>query len=224
MQPLQPFIDFKVRYDIILTTVQQQVDCGGVGRVDDKRWAILTACQRLLEDSGSITIDKVASAAGVAKGTVYLYFDSKQELIQQTFLLSIEEISTIMEQAAAAISGTNFERLSAMINAHYEAVHGKMMLLQRLFGEEPEFSRRPLRGQALELLRAVKKIESQYMDVLSAGITGGEFRPHNVQLTAAAIMAMINNLSAGEIFWPQENHQDILPELLQFILQGIAAE
>ena len=62
-----------------------------------------------------------------------------------------------MEQAAAAISGTNFERLSAMINAHYEAVHGKMMLLQRLFGEEPEFSRRPARGRTLELLRAVKR-------------------------------------------------------------------
>ena len=29
-----------------------------------------------------------------------------------------------MEQAAAA-DRTNFERLSAMINAHYEAVHGK---------------------------------------------------------------------------------------------------
>lgn len=194
---------------------------GGI-KVDDKRLAILTACQRLLEESGTITIDKVAAAAGVAKGTVYLYFESKQELIQQTFLASIDEISTIMAEAAAAVTGTSFQRLSAMVTAHYETVRGKMMLLQRLFWDEPEMSRSPVKGQALELLHAVKQIEKQYIDVLHAGIAEGEFRTHNRQIVAAAIMAIIHNLSAGEIFWPQGNQQQIMPEMLQFILQGIS--
>lgn len=192
--------------------------------MDDKRLAILTACQRLLEESGTITIDKVAATAGVAKGTVYLYFKSKQELIQQTFLASIDEISTIMAEAAAAVTGTSFQRLAAMVAAHYEAVRGKMMLLQRLFWDEPEMSRSPVKGQAVELLYAIKQIEQQYMDVLHAGITEGEFRAHNRQIVASAIMAMIHNLSAGEILWPQENQQQVMPEMLVFILQGIAAE
>jgi AcrR family transcriptional regulator len=49
---------------------------------EQRRDDLLEAAQRLFLDQGFIptTIDQIAAAAGVAKGTVYLYFASKDEI------------------------------------------------------------------------------------------------------------------------------------------------
>jgi TetR/AcrR family transcriptional regulator, transcriptional repressor for nem operon len=48
-----------------------------------RREQILDAAARVFADKGpyAATMDEVAAAAGVAKGTVYLYFDSKERLL-----------------------------------------------------------------------------------------------------------------------------------------------
>jgi len=45
---------------------------------------ILAAARRVMEDHGleAVTMEEIALAAGVAKGTIYLYFSGKDELIQ----------------------------------------------------------------------------------------------------------------------------------------------
>ena len=54
----------------------------------DKRSAILDSAEVVFStQAGAATIDEIAKAAGVAKGTVYLYFKSKDEL----FISLIEE-------------------------------------------------------------------------------------------------------------------------------------
>ena len=44
---------------------------------------ILAAARNLMDRQGAdaLTMDEIAAAAGVAKGTLYLYFQSKDELI-----------------------------------------------------------------------------------------------------------------------------------------------
>ncbi|MCR3921335.1 MAG: TetR/AcrR family transcriptional regulator [Firmicutes bacterium] len=189
--------------------------------MEDKRLAILLACRHLLEEGHKITMDKVAVVAGVAKGTVYLYFESKQELIMQTFIASIEEISDVMHQTAVSSTGTSFDRLTAMVEVHYEMVRGKMLLLQRLFSTEPGIFRRPVAGPPLVVMRAIERVQACYIDVLTDGIKCGEFRPHNTQIIATAIMAVIQNFSVGDIYWPHDNQGKVIGELLQFVLQGI---
>ena len=189
--------------------------------MDDKREAILAACRHLLEESGTVTIDKVAAMAGVAKGTVYLYFENKQELVLQTFLAIIDEITEVIDEASRSAGGTSQQRLAAMVEAHYTAVRGKMKILYNLFREETEFSRRPIQGHAFQLVQSLKQLKYRYVTILHEGITQGEFRPHRVEIAAAAILAMIHNLSTTDIFWPMENQEQVVPELLQLILQGI---
>jgi AcrR family transcriptional regulator len=45
---------------------------------------ILAAARKLMEQRGleAVTMEEIAGAAGVAKGTIYLYFPSKDDLIQ----------------------------------------------------------------------------------------------------------------------------------------------
>jgi len=49
----------------------------------DKYSLILTTAHSILVDEGleALSINKVAQKAGIAKGTVYIYFDSKEEII-----------------------------------------------------------------------------------------------------------------------------------------------
>jgi AcrR family transcriptional regulator len=53
------------------------------GPVTDKRRLILDAAQHVFAENGfhTSTMDAVAEAAGVAKGTIYLYFKGKNELL-----------------------------------------------------------------------------------------------------------------------------------------------
>ena len=56
-------------------------------RTDSKRASILEATRRLLIDRGfqDIVLDDVAREAGVAKGTLFLYFRCKDELLSAAF-------------------------------------------------------------------------------------------------------------------------------------------
>ena len=49
----------------------------------EREGSILTAGERLLgqSDYGSMTMQAVATAAGLAKGTLYLYFTSRESLV-----------------------------------------------------------------------------------------------------------------------------------------------
>jgi TetR/AcrR family fatty acid metabolism transcriptional regulator len=64
------------------------------GRNGDKRERILTAAVRVFAKSGfyATRVSDVAKAAGVADGTIYLYFKSKDELLVSLFEDRVERL------------------------------------------------------------------------------------------------------------------------------------
>src|SRR3954447_13226844 len=71
--------------------------------VADKREAILRAATRVFARNGYFNskVADIASAAGVADGTVYLYFKSKEEILHSIFDRGVEnainEASELLE-------------------------------------------------------------------------------------------------------------------------------
>lgn len=67
------------------------------------RHDLLEAAVELIRRDGleALTVERVAEASGVAKGTVYLYFESKRRLVEQAVERLVEplvsEISAILE-------------------------------------------------------------------------------------------------------------------------------
>jgi len=55
--------------------------------VEDKRQAILDATLRLISKNGfhGTAMSKIAQEAGVSTGSIYHYFDSKDELIDELY-------------------------------------------------------------------------------------------------------------------------------------------
>src|ERR1700690_1705341 len=64
----------------------------------------------------SATMQEIAEEAGVAKGTIYLYFRDREELVEKTFETAIVELHKQVD-AALESDGSFEERLRAMTKA-----------------------------------------------------------------------------------------------------------
>lgn len=64
----------------------------------------------------SATIAEIAEEAKIAKGTIYLYFRDRDELVEKTFETAIAQLHARVEQAMAA-GGTFEEKLRGYITA-----------------------------------------------------------------------------------------------------------
>ena len=96
--------------------------------MSDKRQRIVAAAQQQLARAGShaLTMATVARAAGVATGTLYLYFADKQALLDEVQL-------QVMQATAKAICGGDDSRLPLA-----ERMQGYWLRLFHFFTANPE--------------------------------------------------------------------------------------
>lgn len=86
----------------------------------DRREELLASAEAVIEETGvaGLTIDRVASRAGVAKGTVYLYFDSKEQLFGALKARCLEQMTTMVVDALEDLeSGDWWGTADAVIEA-----------------------------------------------------------------------------------------------------------
>jgi AcrR family transcriptional regulator len=95
-----------------------------------RRQVILDAADKLFaEDEQLPSVSRVADAAGLAKGTVYLYFRTKEEIF--AFLL-LEGWSRVIETATKALTAENSptNAVAAFISAFARALDNESNLLR----------------------------------------------------------------------------------------------
>src|SRR5262245_10589054 len=99
------------------------VRSGGGGGGCDKRQRILTSAMRVFASKGffGAKVAEIAQQAGVADGTIYLYFKSKDDLLISLFEAQMEranqELLRAMEGAVNAV-----EKLKRFITAYMDLV------------------------------------------------------------------------------------------------------
>lgn len=96
----------------------------------DRRNQLLDAAEMLVVSRGldSLTVDDVTGAAGVAKGTFYLYFQSKKQIVSALQERVVERLIVQQQQLLASLPEDDwFGRLEAwiqeMINAYLANAH-----------------------------------------------------------------------------------------------------
>jgi AcrR family transcriptional regulator len=129
---------------------------------DVRREQILDAAERVLLQRGpaATTMADVADAASLAKGTVYLYFDSKAALLAGLRARYFERLTAVLGGRAAATPGTPppvAARIERLVAASYDFALANHELHHVLFheaglGEHDTFAR--ARDAVAELVAA----------------------------------------------------------------------
>ncbi|HUJ61752.1 MAG TPA: TetR/AcrR family transcriptional regulator [Kofleriaceae bacterium] len=99
-------------------TLHSVADRGG-----DKRERILTAAERIFARHGfyAAKVSDVAREAGVADGTIYLYFKSKDDLLISLFERRMREVNAALRAAVAGKPPR--DQLRALVRAYLQLVH-----------------------------------------------------------------------------------------------------
>jgi AcrR family transcriptional regulator len=82
---------------------------------------IQDATMRVIARKGltEATMQDIADEAGIAKGTIYLYFSDRQQLLEQTVESKFSDLNQRMEEAFADEHGTFAERLTRIMTTHF---------------------------------------------------------------------------------------------------------
>lgn len=145
-----------------------------------RRASIVDAATRLIVRAGAagLTMDNVAREAGVARGTLYLYFDSIDGIaaaVRDRYEQAL--ISQVGPLLAAGGSGSRFRRLDAFVAA-----------LARAFGEHQELHHAlfTTAGAEAPLLEAFRALLRRF---LQDGRDIGEFCVPDLDLTTGFLLA-----------------------------------
>ena len=186
---------------------------------------ILEAARRVFARSGfnETTVDQIAEEAGVAKGTVYLYFSSKQEVFRAALRKGLAELH---EQALLEITAanTNAERLQAFIGARLRYCNENRDFFRIYYTEfanlkvrssttQPEFQ--DLYDQQVALLKSL----------LDAGIRAGELRQLDTRKAAHLIYEYVRAAVAKHVLeWQDEPIESAISLVFDLVWRGIECE
>jgi AcrR family transcriptional regulator len=190
-----------------------------------QRKELLTKTRQKLLDAAAVefmregyvgaNINRISTAAGFAKGTIYNYFPSKRELM----LALIDEIGTahvdyILEQVEPEDEPS--QRLVRFFSAGFAFVEQHPtqtpVIINAVYGPDPEFKQQVY--QVYDRLFALI-----IQDIIRAGIARGEFRPMDPDITAALVMTIY--LGGCSLYKPNGTILLNPDQVVSFILEGI---
>ena len=171
---------------------------------DVRREQILNAALKLFVTGGyeDTTVEAVAKEAGLSKGSIYWYFDSKLEILfELTDRYVAESQSEVIRMAAADRYGTE-----ALYKSHRE-------LHQR---DEKDPNREKLLGQLMALAARYPEIRDRMReyyrkwdtvttDLIQNAVDNGKFLPVDAKAVAQAIVALYDGLCMRQQIDPDVN-------------------
>jgi AcrR family transcriptional regulator len=184
------------------------------------RERLLRAARELIEESGygAASVTAIAERAGLATGTLYRHFASKEELFVELFRAVCDREVEAMREVATDTS--NVERLETVLATFAERALRRPRLAWALIAEPVD----PLVDAERLAYRA--RYSALTAATLRAGIAGGEIPDQNVDLTAAALVggvgeALVGPLSplAGE----SSDVEELLAALRTFVRRAVGA-
>jgi len=173
----------------------------------------------------SATMQEIAEEAGVAKGTIYLYFRDRDELVEKTFESSISELHRDVDSTLAGDAPFE-EKLRAMLRAGFA-----------FFRENREFFRlymsmRFPEGSPQQQRRQKRTCQPQYQtridrmaEALTEAMKRGEVRECDARRLALLIFEATNALIIERVMEEESPSEESDIELLvTTILNGISLQ
>ena len=186
-----------------------------------RKTSICDAAMRVVARKGlkNVTVQDIADEAGVAKGTVYLYFDSREEILAKTM---DEAIENLLERLSNACSDCRGFR---------EILEQRVRTQLQHFEENRDFFRvylataEPFGEKRLKKHPAYLTYLAQLERILGEAIARGEIRQANVERLAIAMSSVVRDIVLHRVIErdPPPLEEDVT-FAVDFIMRGIDGE
>jgi AcrR family transcriptional regulator len=168
-------------------------------------------------------LEEIAQRAGVGKGTIYLYFASKDDLFRAVVQHTVVE--AVMRFTEAERAGGVEERLRGLLADFWRYVRSQSFqtMYRLVLGELSQFP---------ELVKSYSqqvsgRVSAAVAQLLEEGIAAGVFRPSDARTTAR----MIISLFLTHALWSErrdlfrhlgeKTDEDVLTDLVEFYTSAI---
>ena len=186
---------------------------------------IIDAARRVfaVRGYGGATIDAIAIEAGVAKGTVYLYFESKRELFLACLREGVEALhaEVSLQMAAAA---TCEAKLRAFIGGRFEYFTRNREFFRIYYTEFSQVIAGTANSQP-EFQDLYEEQARQLEGVLLDGMAAGELRTVDGRRTARLIYDMVRaGLAHHILHGTEETPEAAVEDVCAFVWKGIGGK
>lgn len=188
----------------------------------DKRRKILDAAVRVFASNGyySSKVSHIAREAGVADGTIYLYFKNKEDLLIQVFLDTMDDIVE-RQRADLATVEEPVRQLERFIDNHYRMVAASPALAEVLTVEVRQSSKF-MRSTDMRPFGLYLRIIA---DIVERGQARGDFDPDiRPRRVARALFGVLDEYA---LEWAMGDRQgsidDLAAQTRRLFLQGLLA-
>jgi len=185
---------------------------------ENRRGKIIKVAAGLFSEKSyhDVTVDDIADKVGVAKGTIYLYFPSKEKLYLEILEDSYEAIESLLEREIAKTdpSTSKLRKVLSLIFEYYRINLAVLRILSRdethLIKEHFEFTER-------WRMRRIKLYEK----ILEKGQKEGSFHSMNTKLVALIIFGLVRSVMF--FYKTEKTATEIADEVYSVISEGILA-
>ncbi len=198
-------------------------DSGASCRREERRLAIIEAAARLFAELGytACEMERVAAELGIAKGTLYLYFSSKEALFYACVDAGMKQMQTAVLRAADEATNP-VDRLARGIRAYLQFFEDHPEHVELLIQERANFKSRS-RPTYFEYREQNRQ---KWRPVHEEMIAAGRYR---ADIPVERIMDAIGNLLYGTMF---TNHfvgrtvslNEQYQSLLEILMRGLLSD
>jgi TetR/AcrR family transcriptional regulator, fatty acid metabolism regulator protein len=194
------------------------------GQASDKYQRILEAGIKVFARKGfhNARVSEIASEAGVADGTIYIYFKNKDELLIKVFEESLAGIIGRFEQELAR-EADPVSRLKRFIRSHFELLEENQALaevLQVELRQSNKFMKEYVPTRFFEYLNIIAEIvrEGQQAGVIRPEISPGIFK--------RALFGALNEISLHWVLRKKDREylKNGAEQLCEIFLKGVVKE
>lgn len=190
-------------------------------RGDDRRRMTLETAARLFSERGysRTTMDDIAAAAGIKKGTLYHFYPSKDALLAAVLRAAVL-IPQARFDAVIAGDGSHVEKLRRLIAVLVES-HDALLPLMVTYTRVSLDTISDPQGRA-ELVEIKRHFETTWENVVKAAIEHGELRADlDHKLVSFGIIGMINWMYKWYVPGGRKRPAEIARTFAAMVLEGL---
>ena len=186
---------------------------------------ILQVAEEVLMEKGyyETSIDEIAARVGIAKGTVYLHFPSKEDLVVAIFERDIQNITEHV-QATISTDRTARAKMEAILQLLYGGIFNKRMQLLYSLSNNTAL-RHPFMEKKACLRDLWDQLYTHITSLIEEGKTAGEFDSAlPTAIMASAFFSLLSPRSYERLMVEgQINVEEVARDLGRIYFKGITA-